>query len=173
MSATIEKPGHRAGWCIHYRAPKIGTFGHGHEDCEAGVPFANFSGVKFDQRPCFLDKETGESNPGAVPCEHPNGRVKDGVAAGRMRRVRLGWEAQGWQLGLVPTMRQASGVPAYFTRVTQTTATPAEIMPMRRAAAALRSMPRPLIQGPRSLMRTVTDLPRYVTRSLAPKGSVR
>lgn len=98
MSATIEKPGHRAGWCIHYRAPKIGTFGHGHEDCEAGVPFANFSGVKFDQRPCFLDKETGESNPGAVPCEHLRRPTPDEIAA---RKV---WQDERMnKLGVVMT----------------------------------------------------------------------
>lgn len=70
MSKRPGDPGYAPGWCIYYRAPKIGSWGNGHEDCEAGIPFASFDGVKFDQRPCFLDKKTGESHPGSLPCPH-------------------------------------------------------------------------------------------------------
>jgi len=48
-------------------------------------------------------------------------------------------------------------------------------IPMARAAPLLRSIERPLTNGPRSLIRTITDLPlwEFVTRTRVPKGSVR
>ena len=47
-------------------------------------------------------------------------------------------------------------------------------MPMRWAAAFERSITRPFMNGPRSLMRTTTDLPFFglVTLSLVPNGRV-
>lgn len=60
----MSERGHAPGWCIRFRS--IGLF----DTCEAGVPYAAFRGVPFDQKPCFLDKETGQSRPGALPCDH-------------------------------------------------------------------------------------------------------
>lgn len=81
MSKRPGDHGYAGGWCIHYRAPKIGNWGNGHVDCEAGVLFATFDGTKFDQRPCFLNKETGESKMGALPCEHLRRPTHDEIAA--------------------------------------------------------------------------------------------
>src|SRR5689334_6434623 len=57
----------------------------------------------------------------------------------------------------------------------QTGAWPELIMPMRCAAALERSMMRPRMKGPRSLMRTITLLPvrLLVTRTFVPKGRLR
>jgi hypothetical protein len=59
--------------------------------------------------------------------------------------------------------------------VTRTLAVPEPIMPMLAAAAFERSMTRPPMNGPRSLMRTTTDWPlfRFSTTTLVPKGSDR
>jgi hypothetical protein len=81
-----EDRGQKPGWCIHYRAPKIGGFGNGHDDCEAGVPFKTFEGVPFDYRPCFLDKDTGESKPVAVPCQHLRRPTPEEIATNRAWR---------------------------------------------------------------------------------------
>lgn len=55
---------------------------------------------------------------------------------------------------------------------TRTRATPP--MPIARAAPVLRSMQRPFTNGPRSLIRTVTDRPlaRLVTRTVDPNARV-
>jgi hypothetical protein len=48
-------------------------------------------------------------------------------------------------------------------------------IPMARAAPLLRSIERPFTNGPRSLIRTITDRPvcEFVTRTRVPKGRVR
>src|SRR5574337_1358050 len=70
MSKRPGDLGYAAGWCIHYRTPKLlPTDKHGDDTCEAGVPYEKFHGIKFGVRPCFLDKN-GQSKPGAIPCEH-------------------------------------------------------------------------------------------------------
>lgn len=74
-------PGYRAGWCINYRRPKIGTWADGHDDCKAGVLFGSFSDVPFDKQPCFLDKTTGKSKPDASPCVHLRRPTPDEIAA--------------------------------------------------------------------------------------------
>jgi len=57
----------------------------------------------------------------------------------------------------------------------QTGAWPDRTMPILPAAALDRSMIRPLTNGPRSLIRTMTDFPvrEFVTFTLAPKGRLR
>jgi hypothetical protein len=47
--------------------------------------------------------------------------------------------------------------------------------PSARAVAGIRSMMRPRVNGPRSLIRTTTDFPfaRFVTRTLVPNGMER
>src|SRR6185312_3139979 len=57
----------------------------------------------------------------------------------------------------------------------RTGATPASFIPSSLAAAGERSMTRPRMKGPRSLMRTVTELPleRLVTRTRVFSGSER
>ena len=59
--------------------------------------------------------------------------------------------------------------------VTRTLAVPASIMPMLAAAAFDRSMMRPPMNGPRSLIRTTTERPlaRFSTNTLVPNGSER
>jgi hypothetical protein len=60
MSKRKGDPGYAGGWCIHFRdASKNDT-------CEAGVDYEAWSGTKFGQRPCFLDK--GQSRPDAAQC---------------------------------------------------------------------------------------------------------
>lgn len=86
-----EDRGQRPGWCVHYRAPRIGNWGNGHDDCKAGVMFNTFDGVPFDQRPCFLDRETGESKPGAASCEHLRRPTVEEIAANKAwRGERMG-----------------------------------------------------------------------------------
>lgn len=60
-----------------------------------------------------------------------------------------------------------------LTGTTSTFATPLRTMSSLRAAASERSITRPRTNGPRSLIRTKTDvlLLRFVTRTLVPKGS--
>jgi len=59
------------------------------------------------------------------------------------------------------------------TTATWTRASPEN--PIAFAPTGVRSMMRPLMYGPRSLMRTITDwpLPMFVTFTFVPKGSVR
>src|SRR5690606_4127499 len=86
----------------------------------------------------------------------------------RRRELRRALSAvQGFD-GLSP-----NGAPHYSAWIT-TGATPARIRPMRSAAARLRSITRPGVNGPRSLMRTTTERPvaGYSTRTRVPKGSV-
>src|SRR5262249_29980097 len=55
----------------------------------------------------------------------------------------------------------------------RTAPTPAPISSSSRAAASERSMSRPRMKGPRSLMRTTTHRPVRQTRTRVPKGSMR
>jgi hypothetical protein len=63
---------------------------------------------------------------------------------------------------------------AVQTLLKQTCPWPRPIMPILLAAAFDKSNTRPLMNGPRSLMRTTTDLPLFglVTFSLVPNGKV-
>ncbi len=69
--------------------------------------------------------------------------------------------------------RRASAPPLVVD--TLTLATPASIIPMLAAAACDRSMIRPPVKGPRSLIRTTTDWPfeRFSTKTRVPNGSER
>lgn len=70
--------------------------GAGYDTCEAGVDYSTMDGVKFDQRPCFLDDKTGESKPSALPCEHLRRPTPEEIAA------HQGWVAARMdQLGVV------------------------------------------------------------------------
>ena len=69
MSKTRKNPGQRAGWCVHYCASPTMQAKDQTWKCGAGVDLHKaWDGVKFDERPCFLDKK-GNPNPGALPCE--------------------------------------------------------------------------------------------------------
>lgn len=93
MSKRPGDPGYAAQWCIHYRynrdkkKPEDDT-------CEAGVRYDSFP-KGFDKKPCFLHKKTGESLPGAMPCEHLRRPTPDEIAAheewldGRMNRMGI------------------------------------------------------------------------------------
>src|SRR6185312_9397632 len=74
---------------------------------------------------------------------------------------------------VVASPKAASALPPAV--VTLTLAVPALIMPMLAAAAFDKSMIRPPINGPRSLIRTTTDRPldRFSTSTLVPKGNER
>lgn len=67
MSATRNTPGHRAGWCVHYRALMH------HDTCAAGVNYAQLRGdtrgPAINLLPCFIDKP-GEPPKERVKCEH-------------------------------------------------------------------------------------------------------
>jgi hypothetical protein len=69
------------------------------DTCEAGVDYSRFTGTKFDARPCFLDKYTGESKPDALPCEHLRRPTSEEIALhetwlkGRMERMGRVMEA--------------------------------------------------------------------------------
>lgn len=81
MSKKRNSPGHRAGWCIHYTAAPRFVDQDQTWKCNAGVDMeATWHGVKFDQRPCFLDKE-GKPKPGCRPCEHLRCPTPDEIAA--------------------------------------------------------------------------------------------
>ena len=59
-------------------------------------------------------------------------------------------------------------------RLMQTFVTPELMKPRRDAAPLVRSMIRPWIKGPRSLIRTMIERPlrRFVTRTFDPNGNV-
>ena len=59
---------------------------------------------------------------------------------------------------------------SYFSTAICTLQTPGQ--PIFLAAALERSICLPLMNGPRSLILTTTDLPLYVIRTFVPKGSV-
>lgn len=111
MSKRLGDPGYAPGWCIHYRASSalITT-------CEAGVPFDRWRQTKFDQRPCFLDKQ-GRSKPGASPCEHLRCPTPEEIAA-HERWVAMRWESLSkvlaaiapWRAEQVKRRRSASQV---------------------------------------------------------------
>jgi hypothetical protein len=73
----------------------------------------------------------------------------------------------------VASPRAAIAPPAAV--VTLTLAVPESIIPMLAAAALDRSMIRPPMKGPRSLIRTTTERPlaRFWTSTFVPKGSER
>mgnify|MGYP001604798916 CR=1 FL=1 len=66
MSKRPGDPGYADGWCVHYRSNRSRN-PDGPDICEAGVDYRTFDNIKFQQRPCFLDK--GSSKPGAVSCQ--------------------------------------------------------------------------------------------------------
>ena len=85
MSRRGDSPGYRAGWCIHYRAPRgLGPGGKGSDTCEAGVPFEKWRvgdfKTNFANQPCFLD-DKGQSKPGAAHCEHLRRPTPEEIAA--------------------------------------------------------------------------------------------
>ena len=63
----------------------------------------------------------------------------------------------------------------YFFSITSKLTRARPENPSLPAAAGVRTMTRPRVNGPRSLMRTITvwPLPRLVTRTRVQKGSVR
>lgn len=77
MSKIEGSPGYRGGWCIHYRAPRIGNWGNGHDTCEAGVRFDSLA--KGPNQPCFLDN--GQSKPGADHCDYLRRPTAEEIAA--------------------------------------------------------------------------------------------
>ena len=74
------------------------------------------------------------------------------------------------------SFQQSSVPPNYYlpSTVMLMRATPLPVIPITPAAAAVRSMMRPAMKGPRSLMRTSTErpFPRCVTRTRVPNASV-
>ena len=78
MSKRPGDPGYAANWCIHYQSPSH------HKTCEAGIPFTRWDGTKFDQRPCFMDRDTGMPKPGALGCEHLRCPTPEEIAAHRI-----------------------------------------------------------------------------------------
>lgn len=71
MSKLKGDPGYRAGWCIHYQAPR------GDDPCcEVGVPYST---VRGPGQPCFLDK--GQPRPGASHCPKLRLPTADEIAA--------------------------------------------------------------------------------------------
>jgi hypothetical protein len=101
-----NSPGHRAGWCIHYTAPPRYVDKDQTWKCDAGIDMeAVWHGVKFAERPCFLDKK-GNSKPEARPCPHLRRPTPEEIAADeawteqridRLRTVMVGiaeWRAK-------------------------------------------------------------------------------
>ena len=88
--------GHRPRWCIHYRGIR-GPRGEEVTSCKKGVEYSSFKNAEgkrlMAEQPCFLD-ENGNSQPGALPCEHLRRPTPDEIAQNRKwfkaRMERLG-----------------------------------------------------------------------------------
>ena len=81
MTKTRNSPGQRAGWCVHYCGPPRYFEKDQTWNCGAGVDLNTaWDGVKFDERPCFLDKQ-GNSKPNSRPCEHLRRPTPEEIAA--------------------------------------------------------------------------------------------
>ena len=84
-------------------------------------------------------------------------------------------EYKSLELGLANGGGEPGGAPAQSSSASSTRPLPRAIRPICAAADFDRSSTRPRANGPRSLMRTTTDLPLagLVTRTIDPSGSVR
>ena len=78
MSKRSGDHGYAGGWCIHYRYNRDLKPGDP-DTCEAGVDYASWDGIKYLQRPCFLDR--GQSRPGAAICPQIRRPTEEEMAA--------------------------------------------------------------------------------------------